>query len=124
MATVDTTTVVNTSGVKRTFEFLPPFGVTLAAGQEYTFSGTLTDGCRRWGGPIREALVTAMEYAMHPDRNWLAIKSTPTVVLHDEEAEQSVRLLVDDGKLYVQHADDVPVLIGPASGGGGGGGGD
>jgi hypothetical protein len=110
------TTVVNTSGGRLYFDFLPPYGRTLNANEEYTFVGSLVESMRRKGTNLpRDQLVKSMSHAL--ESGLLSVKATPTPVFYDDTAGESVRLVVDDSTLSIQAAvEDNPgpaTLIGP-----------
>lgn len=114
------TTVVNTSGERKYFDFLPVAGLYLEPGAEYTAPGTITDWIRRKGaGPIREKLIASMRYAF--EQGWMEIKSAPTPVMFDAEAEKSYTLGVNNGALnigdpcYVEGGGRVNVLTIPTT---------
>jgi hypothetical protein len=95
------TTVVNTSGGARVFEFLPPYGVKLNAGQEFSEMGTVHNWIRRRPRiGSTEQLVKSLEYALL--QGWLEIKNTPAVVLFDIDTEESKALILDDEVLKTE----------------------
>jgi hypothetical protein len=95
------TTVVNTSGGAKVFEFLPPYGVKLNDGQEFSEMGTIYNWIRRRPRiGSTEQLVKSLEYAL--TQGWLAIKSTPSVVLFDIDTEESKALILDDEVLKTE----------------------
>lgn len=94
------TTIVNTSGERRYFDFLPPIGGYLNADQEFSAPGSLYDWLRRKGaGPIREKIMRSLDYAL--DQGWIEIKSEPGIILYDATNEESKELKLDDGTLSV-----------------------
>ena len=94
------TTVVNTSGERKYFDFLPVAGLYLEAGQEFTHPGSLTDWIRRKGcGPAREKQIVSLKYAL--DNGWLEVKKGPAPILFDMALDKSSKLGVDNGAVTV-----------------------
>ena len=92
------TVIVNTSGRRQYFDFLPPIGGYLDIDQEFSYAGSLYDWIRRRsGGPMREKLVTALQHSL--ETGLIEIKSEPGVILFDEVAGESKELKVSDGSL-------------------------
>ncbi len=90
------TKVRNISGEEKYFSFLPPHGVTLAAGEERTFRGdlgTLLAGRSRKGK--YEAFIHAQEEEL------LALVSTPSQHYYDPTLAQTVVLEVDNGAVTI-----------------------
>lgn len=109
------TTVVNTSGSAQYFSWLPPFGRTLAAGEEASYSGTVHDWLQG-----RQKLAASLNYAI--ENNLVEIKSSPVPILYDATSEVSKELKVDDDTLYLAqpaHVNDATppadILVGPSS---------
>lgn len=90
------TTVVNTSGVKKSFGCLPPYGGTLAAGASFTYIGSPVDWIQRQRG-MSPRSVMALEKCL--EKGWLTIRQTPAAILYDPTAEESYALTLDDGEL-------------------------
>jgi len=97
------TTIINTSGVKKKFSFLPPHGRELAAGASLSFPGTLVDIVRRYGGgPRCQRIVKSIETALK--NNLLDVRQTPDVVLYDPTNARSKRLKLNNNILYAADA--------------------
>lgn len=90
------TTVKNTSGEPATFSFLPPHGHKLAADEEMSFFGHLTEAVRRgdrFGSREANAMLAAL------DDGAMTIVSTPLTIAYDETSESSKTIGIDDGAL-------------------------
>ena len=95
-----TSTLVNTSGVRQYFDFLPPGGVYLEAGEEFSYTGSIYDWIRRSGnGGIREKMVTALDYCLA--QGLCEIKEDPYLLLYDATNAKSKMLRVDNDKLVL-----------------------
>ena len=108
------TTVVNTSGIAQYFSWVPPFGRTLAIGEETTYPGTVHDWLQG-----RQKLANSFNHAVA--ENLIEIKSSPSPILFDATAGNSKELNADDGKLELiqpAHVNDVSppaaIVVGPA----------
>ena len=99
------TIVKNTSGVAKTFGFLPPHGRRLAANATKMVQGDIrvavANGCGGPGGNARNLL--ALEKAL--DDGDLTIISSPSPVLCDTVTGASVILKVTSGTLGVEAPD-------------------
>jgi len=94
-------TVKNTSGKRLTFGFLPPHGRTLAAGEEFTVFGDITQAVIRHERTEGRRNIVALEKALVTNK--LEIISTPAVVLKDDSNPGSTKTLrLRNGVLGVQ----------------------
>lgn len=94
------TTVINTSGATRWFDFLPPQGATLANNAEFTDFGTPMDWIGAQGSIHgRENLIKSLQYALL--NNWITIKSTPAPFLYDATTGKVKTLTINNGNLQV-----------------------
>lgn len=116
-----TTTIVNTSGERRYFDFLPPIGGYLDADAEFTFAGSITEWLRRKGaGPAREKMVQCLDYCL--DQGYIEIKNGPAPILFDAASGQSMELAVDDGEVTAVTPASIPTTTpAPTTTSGGGG---
>lgn len=90
-------TVVNTSGRKKKFGFLPPHGRELAANEEYSVFGQITEAIQRsdraGGARSRYAFQQAI------DRGDIEIVRTPNPILQDESGTFSKMIVLHAGAL-------------------------
>ncbi len=91
-------TIKNTSGVAKTFGFLPPHGVKLAVNEEYTVFGNILEtvgqaGDRAAGRRERQALLDAL------DRGDVEIISTPAPIFKDAGTGLTKMLKLTNGTL-------------------------
>jgi hypothetical protein len=112
------TTVVNTSGTRRYFDFLPPHGATLNPGQEFTYAGDIPQWIiKRSLRP--DQLIThwkTVQYTLQ--QNLLAIKSTPSPLVYDPTQATTRMIDSDNGKLQLSPPCYVtggppPIVVGP-----------
>lgn len=75
-------TIKNTSGVRKTFGFLPPHGVTLDAGEEFQVFGTIQDSLIRFDRPEARRSIIAFERALQ--RGDIEVINTPNAILEDD----------------------------------------
>ena len=76
-----TTIVRNTSGVTKTFGFLPPHGVTLLPGEEFNIFGDLSLALTRGNRRNGHRNLAAFEKALQDGD--LALEQTPSPILRD-----------------------------------------
>ena len=94
------TTVVNTSGERKYFDFLPVAGMYLEDGQELTLPGSLTEWIRRKGcGPVREKMITSLTYAL--SQGWLEVKCGPAPILFDVTLDKSSAIGIDNAAVTI-----------------------
>lgn len=84
-------TVQNSSGVAKTFGFLPPHGVKLAAGQEYTVFGNIVDKIKGRRSQIA--------FAKAVDEGTITILNTPAPILTDTGNGNVRQLTLHNGSL-------------------------
>lgn len=95
------TIVVNTSGTTRYFDFLPPYGLELAANATFSHTGTVEDWVRRSNRPAQaETLMASFENAVL--NGWIAVKSTPAQIAYDTTDSQSLMLGADNSAIALQ----------------------
>lgn len=75
-------TVKNTSGVRKTFGFLPPHGRSLAAGEEFTVFGDIKQAVIRHDRGEAKRSIVALEKAL--TKGYLKIISTPPPIFTDD----------------------------------------
>lgn len=88
------TKVRNMTGKKATFGFLPPHGKTLAAGEEYTFFGSLTGLLQAITSKRKR---TAFENALK--NGYIVVVSSPSIFLYDETLDVTKTIKVDNGSV-------------------------
>jgi len=96
------TTVRNDSGKTRKFAFLPPHGVTLTAGQQFSVVGDLVDAVSRgsrFGSESRN--IKALEYAINAGD--LVVVHTPAPILEDSGRNVSKMVRLQNGNLVVSN---------------------
>jgi len=103
MPVMDTTclysTVKNTSGVRKTFGFLPPHGRTLKPDEEFTIYGDAREAVLRFERVTDRRHIMAFEAAIA--RGDIKIIQTPSPILKDETTEETKMLVLDNGSLAV-----------------------
>ncbi len=104
MAMLDTTclysTVKNTSGVAKTFGFLPPHGKKLAINEEFTCFGDIRQALIRFERSEARRSIIAFENALR--RGDIEIINTPNVILEDlQNPGHSKMLTLRNGTLGV-----------------------
>ena len=94
MANIDciNTTVRNMSGKSAVFGFLPPHGKKLAAGEEYTFFGSVENLLSRITSGRKRAGFTAAVQSGD-----LVVVSGPTPILYDATLDVSKTIQLDNG---------------------------
>ena len=101
------TTVVNTSGERRYFDFLPPTGLYLNADEEFTAAGDINSWLRTKGaGPAREKMVKALDYAL--TEGHIAIKSGPLPIVFDPTLEETKSIGIDNGEIVLLPTTPAP----------------
>lgn len=94
-------TLVNTSGVRQYFDFLPPGGVYLEANEEFSYTGSIYDWIRRSGnGGVRQKMITALDYCIA--QGLCEIKADPDLILFDTTLGKSKKLVSDNGNLQLR----------------------
>jgi hypothetical protein len=112
------TTVINTSGARRFFDFLPPYGVYLDANQVFAAPGGMEDWIRRRARPAQpDALRSSMNYAL--DNGWITVRNTPATIVYDATAGEARAIMSNAGKLRLESPcyDSTPaaaIVVGPA----------
>lgn len=91
-------TVKNTSGGRKKFGFLPPHGRELAANEEFTVFGNITDAVIRMERVTSRRNIQALEAAL--DRGDLEIVTTPAPILEADGVSKMLKL-TDDLNLTV-----------------------
>ncbi len=95
-------TVKNISGVTKKFGFLPPHGRTLAANEEFSFMGSLTEGVARHSYAASKRNRDALTLALAGDDDHdptLDVISTPSPVLRDSRTHRSQILVLNNDAL-------------------------
>lgn len=82
-------TIVNTSGVRKYFDFLPQAGAYLNIDEERAFFGDVYDWIRK--GPDH---IKTFEY--HVAQGNIEIKTSPGVLVYDPTLETTVEIAVDN----------------------------
>ena len=82
-------TIVNTSGERKYFDFLPQAGGYLDAAEERSFFGDIYDWIRK--GPEH---IATFEY--HVAQANIEIKNSPGVLAYDDTLETTVEITVDN----------------------------
>lgn len=93
--------VKNTSGVRKTFGFLPPHGRQLAAGEEFTVFGDIKQAIIKFERGEARRTIIAFERALQ--RGDIEIINTPNPILEDDSNPGSTKMLrLRNGSLGVQ----------------------
>ena len=91
-------TVVNVSGSKMHFPFLPEHGVTLESAEEFSFIGDPVQACIRHQRVSAGRNFAGLEYAL--ENGLLDIVKTPSPILFDATADNSKMLVLGDSAIY------------------------
>lgn len=102
-----TSTIINTSGERKYFDFLPPAGGYMDAAEERDYPGDIYDWIRQ-GEKQRLAFTHALTNEL------IAIKNSVGILLYDAELEQTRQLKLDDGTLSVVYPEYLPTTTTPA----------
>jgi hypothetical protein len=97
------TTVVNISGEARYFDFLPPYGLTLAADEEFSAPGDIIEWLRRRPRPASiEALQLSLNNCL--ENELIAIKSSPSLFVWDPTPGETKEVAIagEDGTLTLE----------------------
>lgn len=92
-------TVMNTSGGRKKFGFLPPHGRELAANEEYTVYGDIREAIIRFERTEARRVIIAFEQAI--DRGDIRILHTPAPVLLDQTTGVSKMVNLNNGALGI-----------------------
>lgn len=89
------TTYKNTSGARRKFSFLPPFGRELAANEEFTAVGGPSDALARGVGSENERILQAFTNAVKAGD--LTVTQTPALIIKDTNAPHASKVVTVTG---------------------------